>query len=64
MNLISRKYFKTYFQGGKLYIEDPGRVNSIFVNGVDIRDKGLVPLERGDRVNVAGVIEFTVEYQE
>jgi len=62
LNLISRRHFKTYFHGGKLYIEDLGSTNGTFVNGVDIRGKGLVPLERGDRVNVAGVIELTVEY--
>jgi len=62
LNLISRRHFRTHLQGGKLFIEDLGSTNGTFVNGVDIRGRGMVPLERGDRVNVAGVVEFTVEY--
>jgi len=62
LNLISRRHFRTHLQGGKLFIEDLGSANGTFVNGVDIRGRGMVPLERGDKVNVAGVVEFTVEY--
>jgi len=62
LNLISRRHFRTHLQGGKLFIEDLGSANGTFVNGVDIRGRGMIPLERGDRVNVAGVVEFTVEY--
>jgi len=62
LKLISRSHFRTRLQGGKIYIEDLGSANGTFVNDVDIRGKGLIPLKRGDRVNVAGVIELTAEY--
>lgn len=62
LKLISRRHFRTRLQGGKLYIEDLGSTNGTFVNEVDIRGKGLIPLQRGDRVNIAGVVDLTVEY--
>jgi len=46
---------------GSYYVVDLGNTNGTFVNGVDIRGRGLYPLRRGDVINVAGVVELVVE---
>jgi len=61
INAISRRHFEIgydYVQGA-FYIQDLGSTNGTYVNGVDIRGKGLVPLRNGDRINVAGVLDLT-----
>jgi len=58
---ISRRHFAVKRVDGPYYIVDLGSTNGTFVNGVDIRGRGLYPLRRGDVVNVAGVVELVVE---
>jgi len=61
INAISRRHFMIgydYSQGA-FYIQDLGSTNGTYVNGVDIRGKGLVPLKNGDRISVAGVLDLT-----
>jgi serine/threonine protein kinase len=58
---ISRRHFMIGYDysQGTFYIQDLGSTNGTYVNGVDIRGKGLVPLKNGDRINVAGVLDLT-----
>jgi len=62
LECISRTHFKLMIQGGRLYIQDLNSTNGTFVNGRDIRGRGLVELKPGDKVNIANQIEFTVSY--
>jgi hypothetical protein len=61
INAISRKHFMIGYDysQGTFYIQDLGSTNGTYVNGVDIRGKGLVPLKNGDRISVAGVLDLT-----
>jgi hypothetical protein len=61
INAISRRHFMIGYDysQGTFYIQDLGSTNGTYVNGVDIRGKGLVPLKNGDRINVAGVLDLT-----
>jgi len=61
INAISRRHFEIGYDyaQGTFYIQDLGSTNGTYVNGVDIRGKGLVPLRNGDRINVAGVLDLT-----
>jgi len=58
---ISRRHFAVKKVEGSYYVVDLGSTNGTFVNGVDIRGRGLYPLRRGDVINVAGVVELVVE---
>jgi len=62
LKYISGKHFRVQMLQGKLYIEDLGSKNGTFVNGRDIRGMGPVPLNEGDLVNVAGILELRVKY--
>lgn len=57
---ISRRHFAVKKIGGKYYVLDLGSSNGTFLNGVDIRGAGLLELNGGDVINVAGVLELAV----
>lgn len=59
-NIISRRQFQISFstRDKKFYIEDLGSTNGTMVNGSDIRGKGKVPLNSGDVISPADVINL------
>lgn len=59
-NIISRRHFQISFSARdkKFYIEDIGSTNGTMLNGNDIRGKGKVPLNPGDVVSPADVINL------
>jgi pSer/pThr/pTyr-binding forkhead associated (FHA) protein len=59
-NIISRRQFQISFstRDKKFYIEDLGSTNGTIVNGNDIRGKGKVPLNSGDVISPADVINL------
>jgi hypothetical protein len=58
LNLIESRHFAIHYDYAQrmFYIQDLGSRNGTYVNGVDIRGKGLVPLKNGDLVVPANVI--------
>jgi len=60
INAISRRHFMISYDyaQGRFLIYDLGSTNGTYVNGVDIRGKGSVPLKNGDRINVGGVLDL------
>jgi len=58
---ITRKtkggHFQIVRRGGAYFIQDLGSTNGTFVNGVDIRGKGLVRLKDGDVISVPGAFQ-------
>jgi hypothetical protein len=58
INLVSRRHFMISYdpEQNTFYIQDLNSTNGTYVNGVDIRGKGLVPLKNGDLIVPANVI--------
>jgi hypothetical protein len=58
INLIIRKHFMISYdpEQNTFYIQDLNSTNGTYVNGVDIRGKGPVPLKNGDLIVPANVI--------
>jgi hypothetical protein len=58
--IISRRHFQISLSARdkKFYIEDVGSTNGTIVNSTDIRGKGKVPLNSGDTVSPADVINL------
>lgn len=59
-NIISRRHFKISFSARdkKFYIEDIGSTNGTKVNGTDIKGKGSYPLNPGDVISPADVLNL------
>lgn len=58
LKYISRKHFDISLESGGFFIEDLESTNGTFVNGVDIRGKGKVPIKPGDVIEVGGVVKL------
>ena len=56
LRYISRQHFWIRSDKGKYFIEDYQSANGTKLNGVDIRGKGLHPLNDEDRIDIAGLI--------
>ncbi len=59
INAISRRHFMIGYDyvRGTFYIQDLGSTNGTFVNGVDIRGKGPVPIKQGDVIEVPNAFQ-------
>ncbi len=54
---ISRRHFFIAYIKGSFYIQDLGSTNGTYVNGIDIRGRGLVPIRSGDVISVPYVFQ-------
>ncbi len=61
LSAISRRHFLIGYDYVQrtFYIEDLGSRNGTYVNGVDIRGKGMYPLKHGDVISPANVLKIT-----
>ncbi|MGC9203273.1 MAG: FHA domain-containing protein [Thermoproteota archaeon] len=55
----SKPQFTIYFRNGKFFIEDSMSTNGTLLNGRQIRGMGMQPLNDGDVISPAGVINLT-----
>jgi FHA domain len=59
-SIISRRHFQISFspRDKKFYIEDAGSTNGTMVNGTDVKGKGKFPLNPGDVISPADVVNL------
>jgi hypothetical protein len=55
----SKPQFTIYFRNGKFFIEDSMSTNGTLLNGRQIRGMSMQPLNDGDVISPAGVINLT-----
>ena len=55
---ISTRHFRVFYWSGQWYVEDLGTVHGTFLDGVDIRGRGAVPLRPGAIISIARAINL------
>lgn len=60
--VISRIHCQVIYREGKWYIKDLNSTNNTFLNSAKLAPNVDYELNNGDTINLAGVIEFTVEF--
>ena len=56
---ISSNHFNIFNNNGRFYIEDKGSTGGTKLNGVEIRQMGLKPLNNGDIILLANIYKIT-----
>lgn len=58
---ISRQHLFIMYENNQYFIEDRGSTNGTRLNGVDIKGLGKRPLNRGDNIEIAGILSAKFE---